>query len=1030
MKTPFHVNDDSPPACASHRGLFNPPTLASTLACVRHRLVFACLACLLALGFSAPVPARAQAPATGRIIGRVFNPATQEYVRRAEVSVEGTNIATFSNDDGSYILSNVPASDVTVSVSYTGYDRAASKVSLQAGQTATRDFELRGSVFRPGAPTAPGAGESVIRLEKFEVSTEREGNAKAIMEQRAALNMKSVVASDNFGDITGGNVGEFMKYLPGIVMDYVDADARAVRISGLDPKYAGVSIDGMRMASAASATFGGATRQFEFEQASITSIESIEVNKTLTASMDADAPAGMMNMRSKNAFERKGREIVAQASLTGSPYELTLRRTPSPGDGVHRKIRSGLVFTYADSFNGRFGIQLNLSANSLYNEQAGLTQTIDNTVAARGPVINLLTFRDNPKITTRAALGLNLDFKVTPQLVVSLRTAFSHFYDQINARTLTFRANTGDIDPTSTLTYLLARPTANLTTRLEAAIGHSDKFNDSATYTPKLEYKLNDLVLTASGGYSRSKTHYEDRRTGYFAGTNHRITRMSWSARRSSPTSTDWQLTQLSGRPWTDFASFNRDDANASNITSAERSGQSQVFLGYLDAKKSFNVGLPFTVQAGVKSRLTTYDLARTGALNWTYVGPARSQLDPSTVMIPHTFPGLFDPKQGDNLAALNLPIANATAMYDLSRARPEQFVANDIGNFTVINTSGRAVKEQVDAWYVEGNTRWQRLRLNLGVREERTRTVGRTFDLIPDALVRAAGFTPGTIPYITYQYRNFEKRNKYGGYENLFFSGGAKYAVTKNLNLQLAASQSIGRPDYNNLAGAIAVNATNLTVTMPNPDLKPETSDKYFASVQYYIEPAGTVSVSTYQLDVKNMGTANTQISAAAAGYDDDPEYIGYTFLRPTNLDGVRKIKGVEVEYSQQLVFLPGFARGFSVFGSVSRAIPDTRVTNVVPKAANGGVRFSNHKFNLQLRATWVSARATSIAATQVQWQYERLMFDVSGGYKLNSTYDLTLSGRNIANSPIRGYVNEPGILRINQYYGAVWTLGVRGRF
>jgi len=32
--------------------------------------------------------------------------------------------------------------------------------------------------------------------------------------------------------------------------------------------------------------------------------------------------------------------------------------------------------------------------------------------------------------------------------------------------------------------------------------------------------------------------------------------------------------------------------------------------------------------------------------------------------------------------------------------------------------------------------------------------------------------------------------------------------------------------------------------------------------------------------------------------------------------------------------------------------------------------------------------------------------------------------------NSPNRGYVNEPGLLRINFYYGAVWTLGLRGRF
>jgi TonB-dependent receptor len=986
------------------------------------------LATLLLLGLNSNLAA--QPGASGRVTGRIFNPATQEYVRNAEITVEGSNAIAFSGDDGSYVLSGVPSGDVTLTVTYTGYERTTSKVTVPAGQTAVRDFELKGSTFGPGARPGRTDAGSVVTLEKFVVSNEREGNAKAIMEQRAALNMKSVVASDNFGDVTGGNIGEFMKYMPGVVMDYVDADARSVRISGLDPKYAGVSVDGMRMASAASASFGGGTRAFEFEQASITSIESIELNKTLTASMDADAPAGSMNLRSKNAFDRKGREITVQASLTASPYELTTRRTPSPGDGFHRKIRPGYIFTYADSFKGRFGVQLSLSHNSLFNEQLGLTQTIDNTIAARGPVINALVFRDNPKITTRAAIGLNLDVKITPNLVASLRTAGSHFDDEINARTLTFRANTADIDPSSTLTYLLARPTPNVNTRLEQSIGHSHKFNDTITYTPKLEYKRNDTVVTLSGGYSRSRTHYEDWRTGYMVGANNRITRMSWSARRSSPTSTDWQLTQLSGRSWLDLANYNRDDANPNNIGSAARSGQSQVFLGYLDAKHTFNLGLPITVSAGAKVRQTTYDLARTGSLTWTYVGPTRSQLDPSTVMIPHTYPSLFNPQQGDNIAAMNIPIPNTTSMYGLFRSNPEYFVENEFNNFLILNTSVRAVKEQVDARYVEFNTRWKGLRLNFGMRQERTRTVGRTFDLIPAAQVRAAGYTPNTIPFVTYQYRNFERRNKYGGYDHDFLSGGVKFSLMKNLVVQIAGNQSIGRPDYNNLAGAINVNENNQTVTMPNPDLKPETSDKYYISAQYYIEPAGTLSLSTYQLNVENMGVANTQISAEEAGYADEPEYIGFTFLRPSNLDGTRKIKGVEMEYSQQLVFLPGFARGFSLFGSISRAIPDVRLTNVVPKSVNGGVRFSNHLFNLQLRSTWSSARATSIAATQVQWQYERIMFDVSGGYRFNQKYELTISGRNILNSPIRGFTNEPGILRVNQKYGAVWTVGVRGRF
>ena len=80
---------------------------------------------------------------TGVIKGRVFNPASQEYVRNAEVSIDGTNLSTFSSDDGSYALSNVPAGNVSVSVAYTGYDRAASTIVLPAGQTVTRDFELK-----------------------------------------------------------------------------------------------------------------------------------------------------------------------------------------------------------------------------------------------------------------------------------------------------------------------------------------------------------------------------------------------------------------------------------------------------------------------------------------------------------------------------------------------------------------------------------------------------------------------------------------------------------------------------------------------------------------------------------------------------------------------------------------------------------------------------------------------------------------------------------------------------------------------
>ncbi len=70
------------------------------------------------------------------------------------------------------------------------------------------------------------------------------------------------------------------------------------------------------------------------------------------------------------------------------------------------------------------------------------------------------------------------------------------------------------------------------------------------------------------------------------------------------------------------------------------------------------------------------------------------------------------------------------------------------------------------------------------------------------------------------------------------------------------------------------------------------------------------------------------------------------------------------------------------------------------------------------------------SRSATEELWQYERLMFDFSGGYRISHRYELTLTGRNILNSPIARYSNEPGRLRAKALFGPAWTLGIRGRW
>ena len=56
------------------------------------------------------------AQGTGVIQGRIFNPAKSEYVRDAEVRLDGTNQVTYSENDGSFSFSGVAAGAASITV--------------------------------------------------------------------------------------------------------------------------------------------------------------------------------------------------------------------------------------------------------------------------------------------------------------------------------------------------------------------------------------------------------------------------------------------------------------------------------------------------------------------------------------------------------------------------------------------------------------------------------------------------------------------------------------------------------------------------------------------------------------------------------------------------------------------------------------------------------------------------------------------------------------------------------------------------
>lgn len=1001
---------------------------------------------LVLLGL-AVLPLPGQEAGTGTIRGRVLNAVTREYVRNAEVRLEGTPVAAFSAEGGEYVLAGVPAGAARLVAEFSGLEVTRAVVSVSAGRTTSHDFSLREAAY------GVAGGDSVLVMEKLEIAGARDGQAKALMERRAAPNAKNVVAADNFGELTMGDVGEFMKSMPGLSLDYVEVDTSAVRIGGLDPKYSNFTTDGARMATATSNNNTG--RQNSFEQMSITGIEAIEFNNTLTARMDADSPGGTINLRSKYAFQRTGRTLVFQLYGVGTS-DADFRREYFPDDRKHGRIFPSGQLGYADLFlAGRLGVEFNASYNANFVQQDRMQLRYNYNTPAAGatvatPKLNDLMFRPGPKMTHRIAGNLSLDYRLTPELVFAWRSTYS-FYDveYVNQYLYLFTPVASQT-PDSTVNHVVVRP-FNATTgaavtganspRLHTQYSHRYAGTPVMVLAPKLEYKGDAWQATLRGSYSRSEFNFRDINRGFFVRTDTWLTRLGFTADRPAADSPTWTLAQTAGRPWGDPTSWNRDDDIGNNIRTSESNARNEAAGGYLDLRRQLAIrGHPVTLLGGLGARTNDWRTTEGSYRQFQYAGPTNDLTQTAAAaVIPWTRNYRFDlglDGRGGNVTAQNWRADSNYATYDIYARNPEYFVPDATGNLTRQLQNNKGVTEQIGAAYVEGQTRIGSARFDLGLRQERTGTKALVADVRPDREVTAAGLSTGTVEGILYKYRNGRQTTRRGSYANGFLSGGMKYDFTRQLVGQLAFSDAILRADYGNLGGITTVNDSALTVVVPNPELRPETSRKYYAGLQYYLEPSGLVGLSWYRLKLRDMQQPGFTVTPESVGYSSG-DYPGYTFISTRNGSGSSETDGLTFEYSQQLTFLPGALKGLGVYGSLTRVIADGVRIGVPNRMANWGLRYRYDRYSFQINGTWQAAsRQGALSDTEttnntgIRWLAPREIWGVSLGYKLTRRFELMLSGRNIFNEPSVQYSNVPGRIYLYDVYGSLWNFGVKGSF
>ncbi|WP_175414750.1 TonB-dependent receptor [Nibricoccus aquaticus] len=1018
----------------------------------------------LALAFVLPAAAQTPGAATGTITGTVLNPLTREYVRNAEVRVDGTDITATTESGGAYRLPRVPAGTVTVTVSYSGYSSSSAQVVVAGGETVTRDFEISSA-----ETSSPDGG--VIQLDAFVVASEREGNAKALQTQKKSMTMSRSVASDAFGDVTEGNVGEFLKYLPGVELEYVEADTRGPRLGGLGSEYTSVTMDGLGVASADAFTqyvafensaAGTSNRSFGFEQVSINSIESIEINRVTAASMDASAPAGNIDLKTKRAFDLKGRRIGLNASTVFNSEEFTTGKTPGPDDSISRKYKPNYSLDYSDVFFGnRLGILFGISESNLYNEQYRVDHTYNRTQVAgtdsRPQVLTQILLKDGPKWTKRFTSTLTADFRASSDLTLSLSVGYNGYDARFYNRQVTMQAganNTGattgrqNVSGDGVLAYGTNGTSTAASRQVVMGGGNGVKLSHTTTISPRFEYRKNDWVIDGAYSYSRADNNYDNLVRGTVANTPvNNLTGVSFNATRSGGGEADWKFTQTGGADWASLSSYLNP-----RISDDNRQDKNELNQGQLNVRYTLPTQLPIFIQAGgkiteshrVTSNSNTYDV-------WRYIGPGGGATG--------SFAGFNTPFQlygagnqvGAQFTSLNggggPAFPNREALGALFRTNPEYFERGEsTGIITVAqyeqgvytNNPTFDITETIPAAYLMGNTRISALQLQSGIRFEETKLESKELNPHSTDEIVAAGFpvnasgVPTTWAGMDYKYADRPRVTREGKYHNFFPSLTAKYTIMPNLLADIGWGKTIKRPNLNQIAGTRQINDTAEQVITPNPNLLPERSEKVVAALSYFF---GRNSSSNLQVVAGYNKLTDQQIGATltATEYGNtDPALDAYDFISFTNADSPVTFKTLEASFLQNLTFLPKAFRGTSVNVSYTRTQTDRRVYGAVPHSVKGGVSYRYKRFFISMNGVWRDD-SPWFQGTQNRYLKSNVKYDLSSSFKLTDNVSLYLSGRNIFEVPHRIYESSngnPDVIFRYENYGTNWSIGVKATF
>ena len=1040
---------------------------------------FAAALIVVASLFAVSAPRAAErSAASGVVEGRVLHGGSGEYLENARVTIEGTNLEAATRSDGAFTLAPVPAGTARLRVFFTGLAPQVFAVDVPAGATVRRDITLAPAAGRPG---------ETVRLEAFAVAASREMDAAAIAinEQRFASNLRTVVATDEFGTVAEGHVGEFMKFLPGVTMEYAGGNAREISINGAPAAYVPVTVDGFNLASAVG---NGTGRAAAVDMVSINGLSRLEVSYSPTPDSPGSALAGSVNMVSRSAFER------ARPVFNGSAYVMMrdnrreTHRTAIPRETRTRKVYPGFDFSWVVPINRSLGFSLSGGRTTQYAGQDFSQNTWRGTGAATNgaafphttfdrPYLTAYTVRGGGKETIRNSIAATVDWRLGPRDRLTFALQASTFEENYSQQALTFtinRVTPGAFSPTFT-----RGDTGAGAGTLQQTNGGTYRFN--RTYMPTLTWRHDGPAwkLDAGAGLSRARYTGADIERGMFQNTTTQRTNVAIAFEdifylRPGAISVRDALTGAAVDPFS-LSSYALTATTSGIVDSNDRQR-----TAFGNARRDFGGVVPFSLKTGFDVREARRDL-RPVTTNYAYVG-ADGRGSTTPVGNDDSAAPFWAAALSERALPWGFPAAQWVSQaktWEAYRANPSLFTIDQNARYRNRVGASKFASEVVSAAYLRGDVALfdRRLRLVGGLRAEQTNiraqgpftdvtrnyqrdaagrliTVASPTPADPARRVPATIFPSGTLGFsqLTYLERGAAVEKEY---LRLFPNLNVAFNVRDNLILRAARYTSIGRPDFNQYAGGLTLpdveappSRSNL-ITVNNAAIKPWAAESTNARVEYYFEGVGQISAGVFRRDFRNFfgGTFFPATSEFLALYGLEPAtFERYEVATQENVRGGLRTTGVDFSYKQALTFLPAWARGVQVFANASaqRATGEAaeNFAGYIPRSGSWGFSVTRERWNARVNWNYrgrqrrgAVATGASIEPGTFNWGSKRLYIDVSGEYSLTRRVALFANLRNIGDATEDQQIagpSTPAHARFRQRldFGSLWTLGLKGTF